>query len=503
MTSHPHSDSARPAVSASHGRWAGWYARWRQVLPLLAVGLILFAGYSLGHLFNPDHGSTEHTPAEHGAHGSASPTEVTLTQEKFNAGGLHVTEVAEHPIQVTKTLPGTLEYDATRRLEVRSPADCVVEEVLVERGALVEAGTVLAHLTSLDVGKARNEVQQQESAVRLAQLKLEWATTTDENLESLIEKLRGAPTLAEVNQQFRGALLGTHRDQLLAAYAQYQLAMTAGERSQTLGSDGILSGRAVEQRASDREVAAAAFDSLCEESRFQSKQELEQARSALVAAQQSLQVGREQLTALLGPYGETTEGTQRTEFRLVAPQSGRVDQLMAVTAGRFKQGEPILSLADVRHLWLSVQVHQQDWGILESATGRELLMRVPAVPNRQWQAQTRFVGSSVGGNSLSVPLVADVDNSDELLRPGMFAWAEVPTEGPRNGITVATGAIQRHEGETFVFIETSPLHYRRVGVQEGHSTPEWTEVTQGLQPGQRVVDQGAFFLKSELLLEEE
>ena len=49
----------------------------------------------------------------------------------------------------------------------------------------------------------------------------------------------------------------------------------------------------------------------------------------------------------------------------------------------------------------------------------------------------------------------------------------------------------------------SDREFQRVDVDTGIETPDWVEVTRGLTEGAPVVDHGAFYLKSELLLEEE
>jgi multidrug efflux pump subunit AcrA (membrane-fusion protein) len=45
--------------------------------------------------------------------------------------------------------------------------------------------------------------------------------------------------------------------------------------------------------------------------------------------------------------------------------------------------------------------------------------------------------------------------------------------------------------------------FKRVNVTTGQASNEWVEITDGLSPGQLVVTNGAFLLKSELLLQGE
>jgi hypothetical protein len=84
----------------------------------------------------------------------------------------------------------------------------------------------------------------------------------------------------------------------------------------------------------------------------------------------------------------------------------------------------------------------------------------------------------------------------------MFAWVSLPMEAPRQGLAVSPASIQRHESQAFVFVEQGEREFRRVDVTTGLETPEYVEILAGLTEGQMIVDGGAFYLKSELLLEE-
>jgi cobalt-zinc-cadmium efflux system membrane fusion protein len=102
-----------------------------------------------------------------------------------------------------------------------------------------------------------------------------------------------------------------------------------------------------------------------------------------------------------------------------------------------------------------------------------------------------------------VQLVARIDNSAELLRPGLFVRVEVPLSNGVEVLTVPTGAVVEHERSSFLFIEESVGHYRRRDVRIGRANLERVEITSGLEAGTTVVSEGAFVLKSELLLERE
>jgi cobalt-zinc-cadmium efflux system membrane fusion protein len=130
-------------------------------------------------------------------------------------------------------------------------------------------------------------------------------------------------------------------------------------------------------------------------------------------------------------------------------------------------------------------------------------VRIPALGGREWEAKVNYVGSMVDTESRAVPLIAELDNHDHEIKPGMFVWVALPVGESAELLTVPPGAIQTHEGRQFVFVEDSPRTFRRVDVTTGARTVDRVSIDRGLEPGQLVVTDGAFVLKSELLLERE
>jgi cobalt-zinc-cadmium efflux system membrane fusion protein len=85
----------------------------------------------------------------------------------------------------------------------------------------------------------------------------------------------------------------------------------------------------------------------------------------------------------------------------------------------------------------------------------------------------------------------------------MFVWVTIAHESVEPRTTIPTDAVVRNGDDTFVFVPISGSMFRRVNVETGQETSDWVEITNGLAPGDAVVTKGAFFLKSELLLERE
>jgi multidrug efflux pump subunit AcrA (membrane-fusion protein) len=131
------------------------------------------------------------------------------------------------------------------------------------------------------------------------------------------------------------------------------------------------------------------------------------------------------------------------------------------------------------------------------------MLRVPGLSNSEISAQIKFTAGRISPETHTLSIVGELDNHEGRFRPGMFVWVAVPISHPQRVLAVPTSAIVLHEETKFVFVADSADTYHRVDVTTGLETPEWVEITAGLNEGQEVVDAGTFALKSELLLEHE
>ena len=57
------------------------------------------------------------------------------------------------------------------------------------------------------------------------------------------------------------------------------------------------------------------------------------------------------------------------------------------------------------------------------------------------------------------------------------------------------------EGHDFVFRHWKEDYYVRLAVKKGREFPDHVEIVEGLEPGDRIVTEGAFLLKSDILRE--
>jgi multidrug efflux pump subunit AcrA (membrane-fusion protein) len=126
---------------------------------------------------------------------------------------------------------------------------------------------------------------------------------------------------------------------------------------------------------------------------------------------------------------------------------------------------------------------------------------VGSYPQREFAAEVFSTGSLVDDKTRAARVLAIADNSERLLKPGMFVQIELSPPNDRHVLQVPSSAVQRHDGATFVFVSRGTGGFEARDVQLGRSTAEIAEITRGLTEGELVVVQGGFALKSQMLSE--
>jgi len=446
-------------------------------------------------------------------------TEIVISPEKFQTMKIRTVSVTKRQVQEERTVPGQIEYRRVQRVELRAPVDSVVEKVLVKPGNAVKPGTRLANLTSPDVGLARAEVEKSQSELKIANQALEWDEEITRNLGDLLKFLRDKPQPEEVEEQFDDKLLGEHRQVVLPAYSKYRLAEKMWDNIQPGIKSGSLPEKTIRQIESNRDVAKEHYLAVREQSQYDARQAREKARQNQNYAKRLVDVSLQKLQTLLGAFSKVAsmadspaEGVELNRFYLIAPFDGTLEERLTADSQRVTAGTLLFTVANTEVLEVSAKIREGDWQAVSaffntaSVDKRVLKVSVPTVgEEREFEATVDYVGNAVDPVTRSFPLVAILDNSRHEFKPGMFAWIKIPSGKTTEELVVPPGALRTEDRHDFVFVEDEhePRKFHRVDVKVGRHITDWVTIGSGLTAGQRVVVEGAFLLKSELLLEPE
>ncbi len=433
--------------------------------------------------------------------------QVVLTPEKQAAAKLKIEPITVRTLQPERMTPGRIRYDETRHVELRVPTEGVVRELKVRPGDVVTAGQAVAVIESPEIGDRRADVLLREGEVRLAKRELENATAVQSNLLSLLEKIKPPVDIEAVQAEFVGKNLGDFREPIFTGYSKLIVAERILAQLKPLATAGLATGRSYVEQQGARDVAIAAYQAACETAKFSASQRQFKAETLSADADRRLAIARERLASLIGSGADAPMPAENSAalslWSLRAPIGGTVEELLVAASERLTLASGVMIVADTSTLWVEAEVRDRDWSALHLQQGDTVRLEVTAFPGRSMAGTVVFIGRAQLKETRAVPVVVKVENPRSELRPGMFARVSLPMGDAVETLAMPKSAVMHHERRQFVFVEDSAGKFHAVDVELGQESHDAVELLSGPKAGDKVVTAGAFYLKSELLLEPE
>lgn len=186
-----------------------------------------------------------------------------------------------------------------------------------------------------------------------------------------------------------------------------------------------------------------------------------------------------------------------TALALTAPVSGIVLDRQVEPGQQLSAGQgPLFTITDPARLWLLIDVPESAIGRLH--IGQQVNFTVDAFDARGFAATVEKIGLAVDPATRRVQVRARVDNRDLALKPEMFAHARLVADDGRMGVKLPNAALFERGLANHVFRQEGPGRFRRVTVTVEVRGEEYSWVTSGLKPGDRVVGEGALLLNAQL-----
>ncbi|RBI83448.1 efflux RND transporter periplasmic adaptor subunit [Rhodosalinus halophilus] len=185
-----------------------------------------------------------------------------------------------------------------------------------------------------------------------------------------------------------------------------------------------------------------------------------------------------------------------------APQDGVVIALDAADGMYLQPGTRAFSIADLAQVWLIVDVFERDMARLsEDMTA---VARFEHLPGRVFEGEIDYIYPELDPRTRTLPVRLSFDNSDGLLRPGMFGTVSLVPNASRQVLTVPSEAVIRTGAAERVILRTGEGTFRprlvTTGLRDSFGEGGRTEILQGLAPGEEVVASAQFLIDSESAL---
>jgi multidrug efflux pump subunit AcrA (membrane-fusion protein) len=126
--------------------------------------------------------------------------------------------------------------------------------------------------------------------------------------------------------------------------------------------------------------------------------------------------------------------------------------------------------------------------------GQPATVSVEAFPNRTFYGKVYKISPVVDSANRTVPIEVLVDNSQNMLKSGMFTQVKLIVGSAQGALSVPLAAVQEDNGESFVFVpQNGQASKRKVTV--GIKTMNYAQIKSGLRAGEEVISSGLYGLK--------
>jgi membrane fusion protein, heavy metal efflux system len=158
------------------------------------------------------------------------------------------------------------------------------------------------------------------------------------------------------------------------------------------------------------------------------------------------------------------------------------------------------SVADLSTMWMIANVIETDAPAYR--LGQEVEVKVPAYPDAIFHGHVTTVGSMIDPNTHRQLVRSEIADPQHLLRSGMFASFVIRMGDPARSLAVpAEGVVREGDGTMTVWVTADRRRFVKRTVKVGIQQQDgWSQILEGLQPGELVVSDGAIYLSNKLLL---
>ena len=224
-----------------------------------------------------------------------------------------------------------------------------------------------------------------------------------------------------------------------------------------------------------------------------SLRQLQAAEADYKAAQASLAAATEQAKALGGSEGRLGGIGISTSYAVSAPISGTVVKVSKAMGEQVAPGEQIVEIINLDTVWVEAPIFERDLSFISRQA--KPVFTTSAYPGVEFSGTILDIGAVINERSRAATVTFQVPNRDRTLRIGMQANVRLDAGEGADALIIPKEAVLDNEGKKIVYVLLSGEEFQRREVSIGDEYGNKVAVLSGLQPGERVVTQGAYQIR--------
>lgn len=182
---------------------------------------------------------------------------------------------------------------------------------------------------------------------------------------------------------------------------------------------------------------------------------------------------------------------------LRSPVAGVVTEKNGTVGELIEKGQVLYTVSDPDRLWLIGEVRERDVALVR--VGQNVDFTVLSYPQSIFHGKISRVGNSVEAETRTFEVRVEIGSQGAKLKPGMFADMEITTEVLHNALVISDAALQTEGEDQIAFVALDGNRFEKRIVKLGQEQEGRVQILDGLKAGEKVVTEGSFTLKSEML----
>ena len=232
-----------------------------------------------------------------------------------------------------------------------------------------------------------------------------------------------------------------------------------------------------------------------------SRQELESLEAERTRMDQEVETARARLVLL----GIPEERTQRlaspldvvTTLEVRAPIAGVITKRNANPGLNVDLSTPLFTVTDLSSVWVIADLYERNFATV--GVGSPATITTTSYPGLELKGRVDYIDPQVEEQTRTAKLRVEIPNAGNRLRLGMFVDVSIAERSPRPVVLIPKAALQTVGTQSVVYVAANgePGRFLQREVLAGDSIGNLVAVLEGVQPGDLVVTDGAFFLRAE------
>ena len=183
-----------------------------------------------------------------------------------------------------------------------------------------------------------------------------------------------------------------------------------------------------------------------------------------------------------------------TLLEILSPMSGYIISKSIIEGGHVKPGKTLLKIADIKKVWILGDIYENELPFIKR--DQKVTITSQSFRGQHYSGTISYIYPNLNLQTRSVKIRIELDNPDELFKPGMFTNIQIEVD-IGSQLAVPESAVLNSGVRQVVFISKGDGVFIPYDVDTGSLINGYYPIKKGLKRGDVVVSSANFFLDSE------